>query len=196
MRSVLPLDRDRRSVINELGFRLFKEQWQEKRISEKRTREIAEAVQAYIIRLTRSKDRLLKVPLSNQENTEALKLADSLRRFFLRTKDRSLVFWPEFPGCGILHKCVGDVLQGSKLIEVKAGDRTFRMTDIRQVLTYCSLNFASKRYDLRDIVLVNPRRGVFHQTSVADLIVECSATTAVDFFSSVIEFISAEGNSR
>jgi hypothetical protein len=196
MESSLPVNRDRRSIVNELGFRLFKERHAGKNLTIRRVNELCELVRLYILRLARSEDAVIREPISNGEIAEAREIASSLSLFFSQHNEDSLMFWPEFPGCGMIHQCKGDILQGRRLVEVKAGDRTFRLTDLRQVLTYCCLDFASKKYGLREVLLINPRRGLFYKTSINNLITECSGTTAVDFFSNMIEFISVEGTSR
>ncbi|MEW6386742.1 MAG: hypothetical protein AB1491_04410 [Thermodesulfobacteriota bacterium] len=183
-------------MVNELGFRFFKENHEGRKLTNRKVKEIWEVVRTYILRITRSEDTIIREPISKGELSEALEIANSLALFFSGNGEGSLTFWPEFPGCGIIHQCKGDILQGRRLVEVKAGDRTFRLTDLRQVLTYCCLDFASKKYDLLDIVLINPRRGLFHETLITKLVTECSGTTAVDFFSNMIEFISSEEPSR
>jgi hypothetical protein len=72
-------------------------------------------------------------------------IQDSLLNFVRQRSAQTLkvTFEPNFAGCGFLNPCVGDVLIGDALYEVKAGDRRFRSTDIRQLLTYCALNYAA-----------------------------------------------------
>jgi hypothetical protein len=150
----------------------------------------------YIAAIVRREDESIFSPLNEQETLESKEIAKSLSLYFSRTKEISLTFWPEFPGCGIIQQCKGDIIQGNNLIEVKAGDRTFRITDLRQLLTYCCLNFASKKYDLHSVTLLNPRRGVFYETSIAALVTACTGARAIDFFTDMVAFISTEGNSK
>jgi hypothetical protein len=81
----------------------------------------------------------------------------------------SLVVSPQFEGCGIVDTCVGDVLIGPVLYEVKAGDRPVRSIDIRQLLTYAALNFAKKHRPIDRIGLVNPRLGKFFEIDLDTL---------------------------
>lgn len=190
------VDRDRRSIVNELGFRLFKEGWEKQDITNQLIHDLSSDVQKYIAAIARRKDDVILMPPSAQEISESKEIAKSLSDFFSPTKNKTLLFWPEFPGCGIIQKCKGDILHGNTLVEVKSGDRTFRITDLRQVLTYCCLNFVSRKYDLRFIILLNPRRGIFYETSIDQLVSACAGVSAVDFFADMIAFISTEGNSK
>ena len=190
------VNRDRRSIVNELGFRLFKESWEQHDITTKTIHNLSKDVQRYIAAIVRREDDVILSPLSAQEISESKELAKSLSLFFSRTKANSVAFWPEFPGCGIIQQCKGDIVYGDTLVEVKSGDRTFRITDLRQVLTYCCLNFASKKYDLRFVTLLNPRRGVFYETPVDQLLMACAGVSAIDFFTDMVAFVSTEGNSK
>ena len=189
-------DRDRRSIINELGFRLFLEIWEKRDITNQQIHDLANDVKKYISEIARREDDVILMPPSAEEIRESKDIAKSISKFFSRFKGDPLLFWPEFPGCGIIQKCKGDILKGNTLIEVKAGDRTFRITDLRQVLTYCCLSFASRKYDLCSVILLNPRRGVFYETSIDELVKACAGVSAIDFFTDMVAFISMEGNSK
>jgi hypothetical protein len=187
---------DRHGIVNELGFRLFAESTTCGPIADDRVKVLAENVRQYVERLSDATDGVAKEMVNEQEIKESMAIAGSLSHYFKNTPASELVFSPQFPGCGTLHSVKADILHGTELFEVKAGDRSFRVTDIRQVLVYCCLDFASKRYGVKTVVLLNPRRGTYFRTTVSDLVKECSGTTAVDFLSSVIEFVSTELNSR
>lgn len=187
--------RDRRAIVNELGFRLFEAACAKKRVSVRRVLEISETVRQYVARLSRADDDIVREPVSESEIDEANAISASLKVYFKDTPIRELVFWPYFPGCGILHATKGDILYGKRLYEVKAGDRTFRVTDMRQILTYCAMDFAAGKYGIENVVLLNPRRGTHFCTSVEQIVKESSGGSPVDFFNNVIEFLSAETNS-
>lgn len=67
---------------------------------------------------------------------------------------------PPFGGCGIVDACVGDLLVGDCLMEVKSGDRNFRGVDFRQCLVYLALNHANGHYPISRISVFNPRVAV------------------------------------
>jgi hypothetical protein len=188
--------RDRRAIVNELGFRLFEAACAEKHVSHRRVREIAKSVQQYVEVLSHSNDGVVREPVTEKELDEAAAISASLKGYFKGTPIRELLFWPQFPGCGILHATKGDIIHGKRLYEVKAGDRSFRVTDMRQILTYCAMDFTTGKYGIKDVVLLNPRRGTYFCTSVDQLVKESSGSSPVDFFSNVVEFLSGEANSR
>jgi hypothetical protein len=183
-------NRDRRAVINELSFRLFIALAKGKEISFKDKMELAVTVSNYIENL--SPNIKIEQPVSKEELSEAEDLADSLKSYFTKSEILSLNFWPLLQGCGKMHACRGDIINNNKLIEVKAGDRHFRMTDIRQIITYLSLNSISKQFVLENIALVNPRRGLSFETTVENFIENCSQRKPVDIFGDIIEFLSTE----
>jgi len=192
--SLLPADRDRRSLINELGFRLFMEYSQVGKISDKRKQELCRAVCRYISSLTKVQTHSMK-SISEDELEEASEIASSIKEYF-RGNSSGLIFWPVFSGCGMINECQGDILQANDLLEIKAGDRGFRAADLRQVITYCGLNFSSKQYNLENIILLNPRHGLYYQAPIKDVIEECSGQNATDFFYEFIDYISTGANSR
>lgn len=194
LESSMPVDRDKRAVINELSFRLFKENAFENIVSKQRMNELSNKVISYIEKLSHSIPQI--DPLTKEELEEAVALADSLASFFNAPDLASLKFWPSFRGCGNIHECKGDIILQDKLIEVKAGDRHFRINDIRQIITYLALNFSSQQYVINNVELINPRTGLYFQASAKTIIEECSGIQPVDIFSDIVEFISNETGSN
>jgi hypothetical protein len=188
--SKLETDRDRRSVINELSFRLFMEVAKGKELSFNDKMELSVKVSNYIEKLAPNIN--IDLPISEEELKEAESLSSSLADYFLDSRISELNFWPSFRGCGRIHTCKGDIISNDKLIEVKAGDRHFRITDIRQIITYLSLNSISKQYVIEHIALVNPRKGLSFETTVEILIEDCSLKKPVDVFGDIIDFLSTE----
>ena len=188
--------RDRRGIVNELAFRLFQATCARETLTAAGVIGIAETVRQYVERLSKANDGVVKEPVAQVEITEATTLGSSLEFYFRRVPVQELVFWPQFAGCGMLDAVKGDILHGKCLYEVKAGDRSFRVTDIRQVLTYCAMDFAAGKFGIKEVVLLNPRRGTHFRTSVEELVRETAGSSAVEFCASVIEFLSAENPSR
>jgi hypothetical protein len=187
-------DRNKRAVINELAFRLFKVIAAGNEIEPDMTDNLEKGVRDYIEKLIHSG---FKIPaLSKEEVAESERIAASLSMYFSKTDISPLKFWPLFKGCGQLDACRADIISGSKLIEVKAGERNFKITDVRQVITYLALNFNSGQYSIIEIALVNPRTGLKFECE-ADMLIEfCSGRKAVDIFSDIVEFISSETGSK
>mgnify|MGYP000927955544 CR=1 FL=1 len=188
--------RDRRGIVNELAFRIFQEDPAKACLAPAHIATLAENVRVYIERLSNEHDGVVELPVSDDEIMTALALANSLRTYFRDISADKLIFWPPFPGCGILRACKGDIISGSTLYEIKAGDRSFRVTDVRQILVYCSLDYASKRYGLQSVTLLNPRRGVYYKLSIKSLVEECAGLSPTDLFESILEFISSDTPSR
>lgn len=98
---------------------------------------------------------------------------------------------PPFKGCGILDSCNGDLLVGEELIEIKAGDRSFRARDVRQLLTYCALNHSSHEYALTKVGCANPRRGTKFSIDIETLCIEVSSKPAPELLAEVVYFCSS-----
>lgn len=188
--SKLESDRDKRAVINELAFRLFMKLAKGIELSDSEKIDLSDSVSNYIEKLAPNIN--ISRPISKEEINEAESICTALATFFTARKFSALEFWPTFKGCGRMQACKGDIINDDKLIEVKAGDRHFRITDIRQVITYLSLNSISKQYAIEQIVLVNPRKGVFFETTVEILIEDCSRRKPGDVFGDIIDYLSAE----
>lgn len=188
--SSTPVDRDKRAVINELAFRLFKEKATSGKISASKIISIEQEVRTYIERLA---PNISNIPaLSKTELIEVENISKSLSTYFYRPDFSVMFFWPIFKGCGQLDACKADIIYKNKLIEVKAGDRHFRIIDLRQIITYLALNFKSQQYQLTNIAIVNPRTGKEFECSTESLIESCSGRKSVDVFSDIIDFVSTE----
>lgn len=178
-------------LINEAAFRLFVASVRKGVSVSRLARSDVEASLEGAAAHVRGMRQLSRVPvrgLSADQLDEALSLARRHRQFFrART---GLVPVPEFPGCGVVVECSGDVLAGKTLYEIKAGDRLFRGLDVRQVLVYCALNFASKAYDIESVCLLNPRTGVFVQEELEQLCEAAAGSSAVEVLSAIVEYSS------
>ena len=188
--SILEINRDRRAVINELSFRLFMILAKGNQLSYKDKAQLSVTVSHYIEKL--APNIKIDLPITKKEINEAESLSSSISTYFSDIELSKLQFWPNFKGCGRIHACKGDILSKEKLIEVKAGNRHFRITDIRQIISYLSLNSISKQYTIEQIALVNPRKGLSYEASVDMLIEGCSRRKPVDVFGDVIDFLSNE----
>jgi hypothetical protein len=90
-------------------------------------------------------------------------------------------------GCGIVNSCEGDVQVGESLYEVKAGDRGFRVSDIRQLLIYAALAYSSDNLSFTKIGLFNPRTGMAWTKSIDEVCIAISGTKANDVLPRVVE---------
>jgi hypothetical protein len=189
---------DRRGLVNELGFRLYA-RWHEsggRHLDEDEIRSIAERARLYVGKL-RPLNAADSAPVSDDEISEAFKLAEGIAAFQISHGDASNVTVdPVFRGCGRIQECRGDLLFGDILLEVKAGDRDFRVVDLRQLIVYCVLNYAAENYVINHIGVVNPRNGVFFMESIELVAHATAGKLPVELFSEVLSFISLEAHSR
>ena len=112
--------------------------------------------------------------LSSEEVEDAKEQVRRLVSWFTLPATKGIRCRLRFPGCGIIDSCQGDVFAGNTLYEIKAGDRTFRSIDIRQLLVYLTLNHVGRSYPIRAVGLVNPRNGVSIEMSATEFCFECS----------------------
>ena len=191
----------RRALVNEIGFRLFTERVAEGRVTNRSPdplhlvtvgREIAHALEGELPLPSEGES----VEPRPAEINEAIVLADRLSIFFTEyTEERPIVAAPEFAGCGIIERCRGDVLAGRTLYEVKSGESSFRLADLRQVLTYCVLNHALPVYPLQAIGLLNPRTGVFFVADLETVIRGGAGIPADSWFFEMTHFLSSQSTS-
>jgi len=64
-------------------------------------------------------------------------------RLINRYKGKSVEFYPQFSGCGLMESCQGDLFYNNTLVEIKAGERGLLSSDIKQIIIYCALNWLS-----------------------------------------------------
>lgn len=120
--------------------------------------------------------------LSHTEVEEVLELASRLDAYVHRFGSEGATFLPWFQGHGMIPPCQGDVSAGSCIIEVKYVDRSFRSTDLRQLLCYCGLRYFSTEENFETMSLINPLRGVSITVGIRELINGASGKSAEEFF--------------
>ncbi|MGO8917505.1 MAG: hypothetical protein ACLQJR_16485 [Stellaceae bacterium] len=192
---------ERRGYINEVAFRMFA------RLSADHTkgepdlmqirREVSEEARSYLSQFSGiDGDQLAGLTAEEWLEVSALQRAIAALVAHENPGNASVIISPRFSGCGILDACAGDLLVGDELIEIKAGDRPFRSTDIRQLLTYCALNFSGSRYVINRVSCANPRRGTYFSLQLDTVSLELSSKSAVELLSEIIYFVSSGALSR
>jgi len=178
--------------INELGFRIAENAFLNRVTLGDNilAKKLYHETETYIRRLPRP-----ALPDSDTEQSaaisDAVRLGNRLLSAILVMKgDRDVLFRPSFRGCGIHDDCEGDLLVGSEIWEVKSGDRQFRQPDIRQLLTYCTLNHASGRYRITDYRFINPRAGVTFCGSLHDIVRTVAGCEPETLYGEIVEFLS------
>lgn len=105
--------------------------------------------------------------------------------------DGNLCISPFFPGCGIIDNCHGDILQGNKLIEIKAGERNIQPADIKQLIVYSALDWLSpsNKYQFDEIEIYNPRVGYLWKNQLEDLLVSITDIPKEDVFEQIGKYL-------
>jgi hypothetical protein len=96
------------------------------------------------------------------------------------------VFSAEVPGCGVVDSAICDLLADEELIEIKTVTRPFRSLDLRQVLTYAAMLYASNRTVPR-VTLLNPRLAVHVTMSISDIARMTRGDSAVELLQDLVE---------
>jgi len=184
-----------RGLVNELGFRLFALDLPIGQGASKIPPPLmlAEAERARIfIEKFRQHGRAPLSHLDEEGLAEAVQLADRTMLFFRKAAgaEELIETAPHFRGCGWIAECDGDALWRGTLYEIKAGDRAFRSTDLRQALIYCALAFASKSHDIAQLCLVNPRHGTYFAAPVNDICESIAGRSASEVLGDIVDYVS------
>lgn len=183
-------DASRRGLINEAAFIFFCE----RRLTPRD--ELTQHWKPFMEQAFEASTSFLQAPAHNATDTElreALAIAVRLQTYFSSSMSGQgeLLISPQFAGCGIVGTCRGDVVKGSILHEVKAGDRNFRSIDFRQLLLYASLQFAKDRSIFSHISLVNPRTGITIRADTDTFTRDCSGLAPSELFERILDALSA-----
>ena len=183
---------DNRGLIAELSFRLFAAGYRSScKVAELNKSELRLCIEQSVefIQRFRAFSRQPVLEVSSEGIGEASLLAGRLLDFF-NSEKTVLTLWPKFPGCGWLDSIDGDGLGGSTLYEIKCGQSRLKGKDIKQILCYLSLNYASKEYDIEQICLFNPRTGSIFRSTIDSLCHGISGTTTPVLLGDIVEYIS------
>lgn len=183
---------NKRGVINEAGFLIFQESvklsTRPRSLPSSRVEELLADALEYVAKL-RQVGAVNSEELPGTGNSEATLIAERLYAFFVNERT-DIIVKPHFPGCGWMSNACGDVLCGHTLFEVKAGERHFRISDIRQVLCYCALDFSAKCYGIKEVVLINPRAGNLIRENLEVLCQKLSGSSATDVLGEIVSYMS------
>ena len=182
---------DRRGLINETAFNFFANAVAGVKGG---TTEAQDKAKEKIAQLER-KDLGAIASLDEVEVREAEALSNRLMAY-VQEMHAAAVPRPMFPGCGVLDDTEGDILAGTTLIEVKAGQRNFRVVDWRQLLVYASMNWLSSSYSVDRIGVVNPRQGTAFVADVDEICEGMCGLSASEVYDRIVKFISMELTSR
>lgn len=97
-------------------------------------------------------------------------------------------FLPGVPGCGVVEAAVADIIAESHLIEVKAVNRPFRGADIRQVLTYSAMYYASG-VAIDEMTIFNPRLGCAFSMPLNSVAAGVSGHSQVELMQDIVHYM-------
>ncbi len=195
-----------RGLVNELAFIAFAKQVERspyplptrgvlKAVVEE---SVPEAV-SYVNRVSGREDVPTSLSISDVDEElvrEGMQLTLRLLNTFDTSDGGPLTLRPRFQGCGVMSETEGDLVFGHCLFEIKAGDRNFRMIDLRQLLIYAALDYASERSSFEGVGLFNPRTGQWWTRSVEAVCRGVSGTAKADVLPELVRHFSLESTSR
>jgi len=183
---------EQRGVINEGAFLIFREAMRRSQHPWSLPAPAVDMLLGQAVNYVESLRQSIRVApgaVSHAGRHDAIAIAARLHTFFGDRAER-MIIKPRFPGCGWVNEAEGDVLSRYTLYEVKAGERLFRLADIRQVLCYCALDFSSKTYGIKEVSVINPRMGTFIREDLDSLCRKISGTGSANVLSEIIGYIS------
>ncbi|NIJ77742.1 hypothetical protein FHT08_002825 [Xanthomonas campestris] len=162
---------------------------------EKPTNEMIERVWAQVIQWI---GELYLGPnkLTSKISLDISAIAERINFYIIFRGCERVDFSPNFPGCGIISSCDGDILADDVLIEVKAGGRKFRATDLRQLFIYSALAWKSRDTNIKSICLLNPRWGVAWTATLEDAAIGCGANSGVELAEDIVRGAILLGTSK
>nr|WP_298173966.1 hypothetical protein [uncultured Pseudomonas sp.] len=187
-----------RGFLNELAFETFKKAKETGHLPRREhiiplAKESIKSVADYIFRITNEEDSIT-LALDEDCQSEVFGLTQNLMLCFPNTKE--ITFRPKFSGCGIVSACEGDLIYQDCLYEIKAGDRGFRVSDIKQLLTYSSLAFQNETIEFTKVGLFNPRNGYHWERTIDQLCIELSGMRESDVLSNIASHMTQLAISR
>lgn len=179
----------RRAFVNELGFEIFALQQANPDGADKQPPLdtlliLATKVAAKIAQLEPGSESA-NAAFSDDEADEAMALATRLR-LLVRPLGAPVVTKVHLPGCGFIGDAYADIVAKTTLCEVKAGLRSFRSTDVRQLLTYAALNHACGLHSIDTLALVNPRVGTVASMNLDDFAQRTADVQGVELLNRVV----------
>ena len=117
---------------------------------------------------------------------DSIRLSSNLCAFIEHTEG-AREFGPILPGTGFIPMCEADLSMGCTLVEIKTVSRGFSSQDLKQVLIYLALDWASGKERWNRAALVNPRRACCSSFGVDWLVRRTSGRSCSETFGEFID---------
>lgn len=156
-------------------------------------KEVYENAVRFLKRYESEDDSIL---LNDVEVDEGFRLANQYQHFFgyLRLRHPEIEFRPKLKGAGVLGSCTADLSVGDTLYEVKAISGNISGRDIKQLIIYLALRYASDEPQWEFAGFFNPRRALHYRFSVEHLIFRTSGgKSKSEVFDRLLRFLDARG---
>jgi hypothetical protein len=188
---------NRRGLINEIAFNVYSAQL--KNVEGERLALFAEAFKLAQLKLSKLRPLAQDeyTAPTNDERADCYAQIHRMTSFFRRVSQGSeMEISPTFPGAGIIDTCQGDIFFGTTLYEIKAGQRNFRATDIKQLLTYAALNKLTDLRSIRRLGIFNPRMGISYEAPIDEICLEVSGCQSEELLAEIVKAASSGELSR
>jgi hypothetical protein len=124
------------------------------------------------------------IPLSESERLEATLIQQNTAHY-VATLENPRYFHPVL-GCGVVDSALGDIIHSGGLVEIKSVVRPFRGTDLRQILVYATMKYASGSM-VEGVSLYNPRRARLFSSSLDEMAYGVCGRSAVELMQDLVD---------
>ncbi|MEU4328981.1 hypothetical protein [Nonomuraea dietziae] len=139
-----------------------------------------------------ARDLLLLLPrgihgeaaLTNLEQLEVDLVQQNIMQY-ASTFTNARYFHPA-PGCGVVNAAIADIVDSKQIAEVKAVGRMFRAIDLRQLLTYAAIFYASGIL-VEDLSLYNPRKAIVFTGKIEDISLSVCGRPAFELMQNLVD---------
>ncbi|MFF0769881.1 hypothetical protein ACFYUK_13400 [Nonomuraea wenchangensis] len=104
---------------------------------------------------------------------------------YVSTLAGAAYFYP-IPGCGVVNAATADIVDAKGMTEIKAVGRAFRGNDLRQLLTYAAMLYASG-VPAENLSLYNPRRAVLFSSGLDEISFSVCGRSSVELMQDLVD---------
>jgi hypothetical protein len=131
-----------------------------------------------------------QIQFTKEDLDEIKKLALNYENFLdERSSWKNIEINPIIPGAGFLSQCKADLSIEDTLFEVKTVNRNIASKDIKQLIVYLALQFATGERRWKKAGFFNPRKAVYHEFFVDNIIYKISGKPTIEVFQDFIDYV-------